>query len=125
MRAHLLFFVVAAFDADGAPTFDPEDTEFALMDEYMTDDARPEPRFLQALLNGTNETFIPPPPPEEHSLPLIPLAIAGAGAVAVVGFCLMKPDYTYETHDYDHAADSGLLDHPDYDVHEVDESDYD
>jgi len=44
------------------------------------------------------------------------------GGAALAAFFLMRPAYTYETHDYDH-AESGLLDHPDYDVHYDDGSD--
>jgi hypothetical protein len=121
MRAALLFLAYA-FDLDGdhvaSPTDDPEDLDLILVDEYSTGEEVSFPRALQA--NATNFT-IPPPPEESSSLPMAAMLCGGVVAAGVAGFLLCRPAYTYETYDYDHAADSGLLDHPDYDVHEYDE----
>jgi hypothetical protein len=128
MRVHLLFFV-SAFDADvatdGAPTFDPEEPEFALMDEYMTDADRPEARFLQYLVNETGNLTIVPPPQTEQGIPILPLALVGLLGAGMAGYFMTRTGYTYETHDFDHAADSGLLDHPDYDLEYDDGDDHD
>jgi hypothetical protein len=119
MRAHLALFV-AAFGADPAgPTFDPEEPDVVLLDEYMTEtDALPEAR--QLFLNYTNSTE--PSEPSE-GIPLVPLAVLGVGGAAVAAIVLMRGGHSYETHDYDSAAESGLLDHPDYEVHYDDGSD--
>jgi hypothetical protein len=122
MRVALsLLFLAYAFDDVASPTDDPDEMDVVvLLDEYSTAEDVSYPRALQ---NATGNITIPPPP-EESPLPLgIMAAVGGVGAV-IAGCLLMRPAYTYETHDYDHAADSGLLDHPDYDLEYDDGSDY-
>jgi hypothetical protein len=122
MHAHLLFFVAAIgsnLPADDAPTFDPEETENVLLDEYMAD-ALPSGRQL-GLFFGNNTTTTTPAEPVDETMPLI--AVAAIGGAVVLGCLLMRPTYTYETHNYDHAAESGLLDHDDYDIEAIDTSD--
>jgi hypothetical protein len=119
MRAHLVF-LVAAFEADlatdGAPTFDPADgNDVVLLDEYMAD-ALPEDRRLYYVVNGTNYTDDGQEVPGQGP-PLGMMALVAAGGAAIIGALLCRGTHTYETHDYDHAASSGLLDHPDYEVH--------
>merc|ERR1719197_2290219 len=98
----------------------------ALLDEYATEgDALP--RALQTFVgNATNST--PPVPvvePEYDSkIPWVPLALVGLGGAGVAGYFMMQSGHTYETYDYDHAAESGLLEDPDYEV-EYDDGEYD
>jgi hypothetical protein len=121
MRAYLFFFV-ATFGADPAdPTFDPEENDVVLLDEYAADDGLPDVRLLQFFGNNTTSTEETDTSP---SIPLVPLALVGVGGAIAAAYFLMQPSYTYETHDYDHAAESGLLEHPEYDVHDMDDSDY-
>jgi hypothetical protein len=127
MRAVLLL-LAAAFEPElhvDAPTEDPEESEIMLIDEYDTEgDLSGSSRSLQYMINGTNTTS------EESSpgdIPMLPLAVVGLGGVAVVGYFITRPGHTYETYSYEEAAESGLLDHPDYDVHTYDgeyDSDY-
>jgi hypothetical protein len=134
MHTHFVFFL-AAFGAalpDDAPTFDPDESESALLDEYMADTLQGARKLQFFSGNNTNTTPTDNPATPavdeslettEDKLPLLPLAAVGIGGAAVAAFFLMRPAYQYETHDYDHAAESGLLDHPDYDVHYDDGSD--
>merc|ERR1719281_61385 len=120
MRVALLFLAYA-FDDDhvASPTDDPEDMEMILVDEYSAGEEVSFPRALQ--VNSTNFTIPPPGGPESSDLLMYGAIAAGVGVLGVAGCLLMRPSHTYETYDYDHAADSGLLDHPDYEVHEYDE----
>jgi hypothetical protein len=128
MHTHLVFFI-AAFAAavpEDAPTFDPEESESVLLDEYMTD-TLPGARMLFLGFGTNNTTSETPvagtPITTTDKLPLVPLAAVGIGGAAVAAYFLLRPAYTYETHDYDHAAESGLLDDPDYETHFDDGSD--
>ena len=38
----------------------------------------------------------------------VPLAVVGVGGAAVAAIVLMRGGHSYETHDYDSAAESGL-----------------
>merc|ERR1719453_993090 len=95
--------------------------DVALLDEYM-DAELPDTRFLMAPAgNATNST---PPPPEEEGLPWVPLLLVGGLGAGAAGYFMTRPGYTYETHAYDHAAESGLLDDEEYDIEYDDGSDY-
>jgi hypothetical protein len=110
MRA-LLLLIAAAFDADlttdGAPTFDPEELEISLLDEYETDDGMPEKRFLQYLVNATNSTG---GESVLEDIPWLPLALVGLGGAGAAGYFMTRPG---EGYDYDH-ADDGLLSDEEY-----------
>jgi hypothetical protein len=114
---------------DGAPTFDPEEADASFSDEYMAGDLVPDTRFLQTFdpdyPNATSPNGTVTEPPPETSIPMVPLALVGLGGVGAAAYFMTRPGYTYETHNYDHAADSGLLDHPEYDLEYDDGSDYD
>jgi hypothetical protein len=116
MRAYLLF-LVAAFDGDlatdGAPTFDPEELEISLLDEYETDDGVPEKRFLQYLVNATNETGAG----TAGDIPFLPLILVGLGGAGAAGYFMTRPGESYEYA----ADDEGLLE----DEYDEDYDEYD
>jgi hypothetical protein len=109
MRAYLLF-LVAAFDGDlatdGAPTFDPAELEISLLDEYETDDGTPEKRFLQYLVNATNETGSG----TAGDIPFLPLALVALGGAGAAGYFMTRPG---QSHSYEY-ADDGLLEDEEY-----------
>jgi hypothetical protein len=118
MRAYLLF-LVAAFDGDlatdGAPTFDPEELEISLLDEYETDDGVPEKRFLQYLVNATNATG---GEGGMADIPFLPLILVGLGGAGAAGYFMTRPGQGY---DYDHADDGLLSDDEEYSEEEYSE----
>jgi hypothetical protein len=120
MRAHLLF-LVAAFDADlatdGAPTFDPEEMEISLLDEYASDDSVAETRFLQFVGNATNITI---PPPAPSGMPLVPMVLVALGGVGAAGYFMTRPGPSYETYEY---TEDGLLEE-EYDEYDEEYEEY-
>jgi hypothetical protein len=127
MRAVLLL-LAAAFETDltvEGPTDDPEELEPALLDEYATDGDSAIARGLQTFIgNATNAT--PPPVEPESSIPLLPLVLVGLGGAGVAGFALTKGTDAGPA-GFEYAADSGLLEDPEYDYdydEEYDEEDY-
>jgi hypothetical protein len=58
-------------------------------------------------------------------IPMVPAIAAGAVALGVAGFLIMKPSYTYHTYDHAEAAEQGLLDDPSHELFQDDGSDYD
>jgi hypothetical protein len=130
MRAALFFLAFAfAFEDDhvASPTEDPDEIEALLIDEYSTG-VDILPRSLQTYdPNATINPNATTTAPEESTIDPKMVA-AGAGAVVAVGalgYFLTRPGHAYETYDYEHAANSGLLDDPDYEIEELDDSDYD
>jgi len=107
MRATLIF-LVAAFDADleieGAPTFDPEELDISLLDEYMASDTDADARSLQFMVNATNITA----PAASSEVPFVPLALVGLAGAAAAGYFMTRPGASYETYEYE--EEPGLLD---------------
>jgi hypothetical protein len=55
--------------------------------------------------------------------PIVPaVATLGVVGLGVVGYLVMRPAYSYQTYDYEHAQDMGLLNDPDHEVHHDDGS---
>jgi hypothetical protein len=125
MRVALLFLAYAfAFEDDlvASPTDDPEDMDdLILLDEYSTSEEITFPRALQEVVNATNLTI--PEPGTDETVPLAVLALVGLGGAGAAGFLLTRVTHTYETYDYAQAAESGLLEDPDYEVEYDDGSD--
>jgi len=84
-------------------------------------------RGLQTFIgNATNAT--PPPVEPEGGIPLLPLVFVGLGGAGVAGFVLTKgSDAPGGPGGFEYAADSGLLEDPEFDYdydEEYDEEDY-
>jgi hypothetical protein len=125
MRAALIF-LVAAFDSEfnDAPTFDPEDQEILLLDEYDSDSEFPNQRLLQTFVGNATNITVPPAPtshgPMVGGLVIVALAFAGGGYALINGQTAPDPDYEYE-------YDEELLEEGDdfFEDYEYDEEEYD
>jgi hypothetical protein len=123
MRAALVL-LAAAFDSEfsDAPTFDPEDQEILLLDEYDTETDFSAPRFLQTFVgNATNITM---PPPEAPLHPAVMVLVVIAMALGAGGFYMMPGTTSGPGMDYEYEADEDLLDDYDEDYDFEDDEEY-